>query len=211
MIEVVYKDKYLAVVVKPVGVISEDGENSVPSLIREAVGDENVYVGTVHRLDKGVGGLMVYSLDPKITGKLTEAVNREDAGKEYAALLNGTPEKNEDVLTDLLYHDKAKNKTYVVKRKRNGVKEAKLSYKVVSVDEMGRATVFVKLYTGRTHQIRAQFASRGLSLVGDARYGGGKGEISLYSRKLTFVHPVTKKALTFESEKTFSTYSISLQ
>lgn len=203
MIEFLYKDEYLAVVIKPVGTISEDGEESVPSLIREAIRDENAYVGVVHRLDKSVGGLMVYSLRSDVTLKLMEALSSPDAGKEYVALLTGTPEKSEDVLIDLLYHDRAKNKTYVVKRKRSGVKEAKLSYKVVSVDEMGRATVFVKLYTGRTHQIRAQFASRGLSLVGDARYGGGKGEISLYSRKLTFVHPVTRKRLEFESEKAF--------
>ncbi len=203
MIEFLYKDEYLAVVIKPVGTISEDGEESVPSLIREAIRDENAYVGVVHRLDKGVGGLMVYSLRSDVTPKLMEALSSPDAGKEYVAKLVAIPEKGEDILTDLLYHDRAKNKTYVVKRKRGGVKEARLSYKVVSVDEKGRATVFVKLYTGRTHQIRAQFASRGLSLVGDARYGGGKGEISLYSRKLTFVHPVTKKVLTFESEKVF--------
>lgn len=204
MIEVVYSDKYLVVVIKPVGYISEDGDGSVPSLIREYLGDENAYVGVVHRLDKGVGGLMVYSLRPDVTPKLINEISSDGAGKEYVALLSGTPEKSEDTLTDLLYHDRAKNKTYAVKRKRNGVKEARLSYRVESIDETGRATVSVRLYTGRTHQIRAQFASRGLSLVGDARYGGGKGEISLYSRRLTFVHPITKKALTFESDKRFN-------
>ena len=204
MIEVVYSDKYLVVVIKPVGYISEDGDGSVPSLIREYLGDENAYVGVVHRLDKGVGGLMVYSLRPDVTPKLINEISSDGAGKEYVALLSGTPEKSEDTLTDLLYHDRAKNKTYAVKRKRNGVKEARLSYRVESIDETGRATVSVRLHTGRTHQIRAQFASRGLSLVGDARYGGCKGEISLYSRRLTFVHPITKKALTFESDKQFN-------
>lgn len=203
MIEVVYSDKYLAVVIKPVGSISEEGEGSVPSLIREYLGKSDAYVGTIHRLDKGVGGLMVYSLDPKITGRLTEAINSDGAGKEYLALLSGVPEKNEDTLTDLLYHDRAKNKTYVVKRKRGGVKEARLYYRVIDEKE-GKALVAVKLYTGRTHQIRAQFASRGLPLLGDARYGGGKGEISLYSYKLTFVHPVTKKIMEFERNCPFS-------
>ena len=203
MIEVVYSDKHLAVVIKPVGSISEEGEGSVPSLIREYLGKSDAYVGTIHRLDKGVSGLMVYSLDPKITGRLTEAINSDGAGKEYLALLSGVPEKNEDTLTDLLYHDRAKNKTYVVKRKRNGVKEARLYYRVIDEKE-GKALVAVKLYTGRTHQIRAQFASRGLPLLGDARYGGGKGEISLYSYKLTFVHPVTKKIMEFERSCPFS-------
>ena len=203
MIKVVYSDKYRAVVIKPSGMISEDGENSVPSLIREALGKLNSYVGIVHRLDKGVGGIMVYSLDPAVTGKLTEAINAENAGKEYLALLCGIPKEKEDTLTDLLYHDRMKNKTYVVKRKRNGVKEAKLSYRVLS-EKDGKALISVRLFTGRTHQIRAQFSSRGLSLLGDARYGGGKGEICLYSYKLSFVHPITKKEMTFESEAPFS-------
>ena len=202
MIKVIYSDKHLAVVIKPSGMISEDGKNSVPSLIREALGKPNSYVGIVHRLDKGVGGLMVYSLDPAVTGKLTEAINAENAGTEYLALLCGIPNEKEDTLTDLLYHDRMKNKTYVVKRKRNGVKEAKLSYRVLS-EKDGKALISVRLFTGRTHQIRAQFSSRGLSLLGDVRYGGGKGEICLYSYKLSFVHPITKKEMTFESEAPF--------
>lgn len=197
MIEILYRDEHLCVVIKPTGYISEDGERSVPSLIREALGKPEAYIGTVHRLDKNVGGLMVYSLRPDMTGKLTEALASADAGKEYLALLCGVPEKDEDILTDLLYHDRAKNKTYVVKRKRNGVKEAKLSYKVLSMQD-GKALVSVKLYTGRTHQIRAQFSSRSLPLAGDSRYGGGKGETMLYSYRLTFIHPKTKKKMEFE-------------
>ena len=204
MIEVVYRDNDLIVVIKPAGVVSEDGKNSVPELIREELDVPDAYIGTVHRLDKGVGGLMVYSLRPDVTPKLINALSSPDAGKEYIALLSGTPEKDEDFLTDLLYHDRAKNKTYVVARKRAGVKEAKLSYKVKSVDEIGRATVIIKLYTGRTHQIRAQFASRGLPIVGDARYGGGKGEVSLFSYKLSFAHPITQKPMLFEREHGFS-------
>lgn len=197
MIEVLYSDDCLAVVIKPIGYVSEDGEKSVPALIREALGKPDAYVGTVHRLDKNVGGLMVYSLRRETTGKLTEALSSPDAGKEYLALLSGIPEKDEDILTDLLYHDRGKNKTYVVKRKRAGVKEAKLSYKVVKTEE-GKALVSVKLYTGRTHQIRAQFASRALPLVGDSRYGGGKGEPMLYSYRLTFTHPKNGKKMEFE-------------
>ena len=198
MIEILYSDDTLAVVIKPIGYISEDGDRSVPHLIREALGKPDAYVGTVHRLDKNVGGLMVYSLRRETTGKLTESLSHPDAGKEYLALLSGIPEKDEDVLTDLLYHDREKNKTYVVKRKRAGVKEAKLSYKTVKTED-GKALVSVKLYTGRTHQIRAQFASRSLPLVGDSRYGGGKGEPMLYSYRLTFTHPKNGKKMEFES------------
>ncbi|MBQ7778923.1 MAG: RluA family pseudouridine synthase [Clostridia bacterium] len=197
MIEILYSDDTLAVVVKPIGYISEDGERSVPSLIREALGKPDTYVGTVHRLDKNVGGLMVYSLRRDMTGKLTEALASPDAGKEYLALLSGVPSESEDTLTDLLYYDRGKNKTYVVKRKRAGVKEAKLSYKTVRTED-GRALVSVKLYTGRTHQIRAQFASRSLPLVGDSRYGGGKGDPMLYSYRLTFTHPKNGKKMEFE-------------
>ncbi len=197
MIEILYSDDCLAVVIKPVGYISEDGERSVPSLIREALGKPEQYIGTVHRLDKNVGGLMVYSLRPDMTGKLTDALSASEAGKEYLALLSGVPSENEAFLTDLLYHDRGKNKTYAVKRKRAGVKEAKLSYKVVKT-EGGRALVSVKLYTGRTHQIRAQFASRALPLVGDSRYGGGRGEPMLYSYRLSFNHPKTGQRAEYE-------------
>lgn len=198
MIEILYRDECLCIVIKPIGYISEDGDKSVPSLIREAIGKPDAYIGTVHRLDKNVGGLMVYSLRPDMTGKLTETLSHPDAGKEYLAFLCGIPEKDEDILTDLLYHDRGKNKTYVVQRKRAGVKEAKLSYKVVKALD-GQALVSVKLYTGRTHQIRAQFASRSLPLAGDSRYGGGKGEPMLYSYRLTFTHPKTGKKMEFES------------
>ena len=195
---VLYQDKSLAVAVKPVGVLSEDHEREpcMPALLREALGKPDVYVGTVHRLDKNVGGLMVYALTPDMTGKLSNALATEGAGKEYLAVLLGKPEEGSGTLTDLLFHDRQKNKTYVVKRKRNGVKEASLSYRVVKT-EGEKTLVAVKLHTGRTHQIRVQFSSRGLPLVGDSRYGGGKGEPALFAYRLTFRHPRTGERLTF--------------
>jgi len=199
LVEILYADRILAVVCKPVGVLSEEHPTArnMPSLLREALGEPTRYVGTVHRLDKNVGGLMVYALTPAAVGLLANALNEEGAGKEYLALLSGVPEEKEGLLTDLLYHDKQRNKTFVVKRKRVGVKEAKLSYRVVC-EENGRALTSVKLYTGRTHQIRVQFSSRGLPLVGDARYGGGKGDPMLYACRLTFRHPETGALMTFE-------------
>ena len=197
-LSLLYRDKYLAVAVKPVGVLSEDHERepSMPALLGEALGEPDAYIGTVHRLDKNVGGLMVYALTPSMTGKLSNALNEEGAGKEYLAVLQGKPAEDSGTLTDLLFHDRQKNKTYVVKRKRNGVKEASLSYRTVKT-EGERTLVAVKLHTGRTHQIRVQFASRGLPLVGDSRYGGGKGEPALFAYRLTFRHPVTGKTVTF--------------
>jgi 23S rRNA pseudouridine1911/1915/1917 synthase len=197
-LSLVYRDKHLAVAVKPVGVLSEDHETepSMPALLREILGKPDAYVGTVHRLDKNVGGLMVYALTPSMTGKLSNALNEEEAGKEYLSVLQGKPAEDSGTLTDLLFHDRQKNKTYVVKRKRNGVKEASLSYRVVKT-EGERTLVAVKLHTGRTHQIRVQFSSRGLPLVGDSRYGGGKGDPALFAYRLTFRHPITGKTVTF--------------
>ena len=196
---VLYHDYALVVAVKPVGVLSEEhpSEPCMPALIREALGSPDTYVGTVHRLDKNVGGLMVYALTPDMTGKLSNALAAEDAGKEYLAVLHGSPTEERGTLTDLLFHDRQRNKTYVVKRKRNGVKEASLSYRVLKT-ERETSLVAVKLHTGRTHQIRVQFASRGLPLIGDSRYGGGSGNPALFAYRLTFRHPKTGKPLTFE-------------
>ncbi len=196
---VLYRDRSLAVVEKPVGVLSEEHptEPCLPALLREALGDPNAYVGTVHRLDQNVGGLMVYALTPRMAGRLTAALVEEEAGKEYLAVLSGKPEAESGTLTDLLFHDRKSNKTFVVKRKRGGVKEASLSYRVLrSVGD--RTLVSVRLDTGRTHQIRVQFAFRGLPLVGDGRYGGGKGTPALFAYRLSFRHPDTGELLSWE-------------
>ncbi len=196
---ILYQDAFLLIAVKPIGVLSEEhpAEPCMPALIREAIGSPDAYVGTVHRLDKNVGGLMVYALAPDMTGKLSNALAAKDAGKEYLAILYGIPAEESATLTDLLFHDHQRNKTYVVKRKRNGVKEASLSYRILKT-EGDKALVAVKLHTGRTHQIRVQFSSRGLPLVGDGRYGGGNGDPSLFAYRLTFCHPLTQKILTFQ-------------
>ena len=193
-LHIVFEDKYLLLCVKPVGVLSEDSESgaSMPRLLcahYSALRQPN-YIATVHRLDKITGGLMIFSRRREVTGKLIAAVAAHQVEKEYLAVLRGHPEEKEAELTDLLFRDAAKNKSYVVKRMRKGVREAKLSYRVLAETEE-LTLVRVRLHTGRTHQIRVQFASRGLPLLGDIRYGSKdpKCTASLWSYRLALTHP----------------------
>ena len=206
MIEILYRDRDIAVVVKPVGALSErDGNKvSVPLLLEEALGGKPD-IRSVHRLDKNVGGVMVWALSARAASKLTEDVKNGKVVKEYAAVVKGVPDPAEGEMLDLLYHDPSKNKTFVVKRERRGVRDAKLTYRVVGVKD-GLSLVRVRLYTGRTHQIRVQFASRSLPLVGDGRYGdrGGGDKPMLFSFRLSFEHPVSGKPLSFTALPDFS-------
>ena len=198
-VRILYEDRYLVLCVKPVGVLSEDSEAGacMPGLLREHYRSrgENDYIATVHRLDRLVGGVMLFSRRREVTGKLTAAVAERRIVKEYLAVLRGTPEQDEATLTDLLFRDAAHNKSYVVKRMRKGVREASLHYTVEGKKD-GLTLVRVQLHTGRTHQIRVQFASRGLPLLGDIRYGS-KADCSpaLWSTRLALTHPVTGEAL----------------
>ena len=167
-IRILYEDPYLVLCVKPVGVLSEDSPAGacMPGLLREhyrALG-QNDYIATVHRLDRLVGGVMLFSRRRDVTGKLTAAVAEHRVTKEYLAVLRGTPAQDEATLTDLLFRDAAHNKSYVVKRMRKGVREASLSYTVQGRAD-GLTLVRIHLHTGRTHQIRVQFSSRGLPAV----------------------------------------------
>ena len=195
-IEILYRDDDLAVCVKPQGALSQDaGAQSVPGLLREALGAATIY--PVHRLDQAAGGVMVYALTERAAAALSRAVQNGQLEKTYLAVTQGTPLEPEGAWTDLLFHDQRRNKTFVVTRQRKGVREARLSYRVLAGDGR-RSLVAVQLFTGRTHQIRVQFASRGLPLAGDGRYGGGKAErLGLWSWRLRFPHPKTGKTMTF--------------
>ena len=195
--QILYEDKFLVIAVKPVGVLSEDTPDGpcMPRLLREHYRSQgrSDFIATVHRLDKVVGGAMLFSRRKEITGKLTALVSEHRLTKEYLAVLRGHPEKPADTLTDLLFRDSRVNKSFVVDRMRKGVREAKLSYRELSrTDDL--SLVRVRLYTGRTHQIRVQFSHRGLPLLGDIRYGS-KADCStaLWSYHLAFTHPVTGK------------------
>ena len=193
--QILYKDRALAVVVKPADVLSESP--GMPELLRDSLG------GTfycVHRLDAAVGGVMVYARTGQAAAKLSDAMARKRFTKEYLAVVQGRPEQDRAVLRDLLFHDKSVNKTYVVDRMRRGVKEAELEYTVMcSKGEL--SLLRIRLHTGRSHQIRVQFASRALPLLGDARYGSRfrDGGIALWSERLCFPHTFTGKTMDFSA------------
>ena len=200
--EILYEDHALTVAVKPPALLSEQSpeKNGFADLLAER--NPSRYIGVIHRLDRGVGGVMVYARTPKAAASLSAAVQAHAIKKEYLAIVHGIPKQAADEWRDLLFHDRTKNKTFVVDRTRRGVKEAILSYEVLSsreLDEYGMLSlVRVRLQTGRTHQIRVQFSSRGYPLLGDGKYGAhDKAPMSLFSHKLSFLHPESRKALEF--------------
>lgn len=193
--EILYSDKNIFVIIKPVGM---DSEKDVPDFLSENFGGE---VFTLHRLDKNVGGVMVYARNKGTAASLSKAIQNGEMVKVYLAMVHGTPEES-GVFEDLLFKDSRKNKVFVVKRQRNGVKKAKLEYVRLSAGE--ESLVKVRLHTGRSHQIRVQFASRGFPLVGDHKYGSRSEEKApmLFSHRITF--PYKGETVTFEALPDFA-------
>lgn len=184
MLEIIWETAELALCVKPVGVRAQgEGETDLPALLSRQLGC-SIY--PVHRLDQAVGGVMVFAKTAPVAAKLSQAIAGGTLQKEYLAVLGARPKDDSGELFDLLFHDRFKNKTYVVSKERKGVKKASLSYRVVAEAD-GLCLVHVRLHTGRTHQIRVQFASRGMPLVGDGKYGSRKNAASpaLWSYALT--------------------------
>ena len=207
MIEIIYEDKTIVVCIKPPEVISEVVEGSLISLPNILI-SENGYkeLFTVHRLDKDVSGLIVYAKTKNAAAALSKQITEGIFSKEYVAAVEGQVNHN-DTLVDLLFFDRNKNKSYVVDRKRNGVREASLEYTVLK-RENDRSYLSILLHTGRTHQIRVQFATRRHVLVGDRRYGAPKEDgntLALLAHKLSFPHPTKKEIMSFqnESQETF--------
>ena len=177
--EILYEDKQIAVIEKPVG---PDSEKDIPKELENQLGGSYY---TVHRLDQNVGGVMVYARDPKTAAELSRQIQNGNFIKEYVAMVHGTPEETGD-WTDLLFKDSRKNKVFVVKKERTGVKKARLTYSRLRAGE--QSLVRIRLHTGRSHQIRVQFASRGYPLVGDHKYGSKAKETApmLYSCSVSF-------------------------
>ncbi len=194
--ELIYQDADIVVCVKPARVLSTDEPGGMPELVRQALGIQDVR--TVHRLDRVVSGLMVLALSPEAASEMSRQIREDQFEKEYLAVVHGVPEQDEGRLQDLLLRDKARKMTLVAQEPGKGVQPASLRYKVLSRVE-GMSRVRIALETGRTHQIRVQFASRGMPLVGERKYStlADDCEIALWSYRLVFTHPTTGKPMEF--------------
>ena len=192
-IPLLYHDRCIAVCRKPAGV---DSETDMPALLAGQLKVPAVFC--VHRLDRAVGGVMVYALQRESAAALSRQMADGRFRKEYLAVVHGRPEPEADTLRDLRFHDRGKNKSVVVRRARAGVKEAVLDYRVLEEAE-GLSLLSVRLHTGRTHQIRVQLAARRHPLAGDSKYGSPRRDcaIALFSHALGFCHPQTGEALDF--------------
>ena len=188
--EILYTNPRIAVCLKPVGM---DSEADVPNALKDLLGGD---IFSVHRLDQNVGGVMVYARTKAAAVELSRAIQEGTVVKEYIALIHGTPPENGD-WTDLLWKDSIRNKVFIAKSQRKGVKKARLEFRRLT--EGTDSLVRIRLHTGRSHQIRVQFASRGFPLVGDHKYGARDDAAApyLFSCKLTF--PLGGKTYTFES------------
>ena len=196
-----YQDGSLVVCVKPARVLSTDEPGGMPELVRQALGDPDACVRTVHRLDRVVSGLMVLARTPEAASELSRQIREGIFEKEYLAVIHGHPRKQQGTYRDLLLRSKPERKTYVVDAPGKGVQEAILDYWVIDQSH-DFSKVRISLRTGRTHQIRAQFSSRELPLVGDRKYSllEDDCEIALWSYRLGFTHPVTGEKMEFSLE-----------
>lgn len=204
MLKVLYEDNSVIVVYKEAGILSQkdkDNDTSLLDMVKEYVKKKynkpgNVYIGLVHRLDRNVSGVMVFARNSKSASRLSEEVRNGKLKKEYTAVVEGIIEEESGTFKDYLVKD-SKFNTKVTDEKHG--KLSVLDYRVIKRDyKKNRTLVKINLKTGRHHQIRVQFASRGHALCGDTRYGNTKGNIALCANKLTFIHPITKKEMTFE-------------
>ena len=196
--QIIYQDNDILVVNKPARVLSTDEPGGVPSLARQALDNPEADVRTVHRLDRVVSGLMVLARNAAAASELSRQIWENEFRKEYLAVVHGAPTPPEGQLRDLLCRDKARRMTMVADAPAKGVQEAVLDYWTLNTaQDMTRVRVL--LHTGRTHQIRVQFASRGWSLVGERKYAERNDpcEIALFSSCLAFIHPATGEKMHF--------------
>ena len=198
--ELIYQDRDILVCIKPARVLSTDEPGGLPDLCREALSDPKADVRTVHRLDRVVSGLMVLARNAASASELSRQIRENEFEKEYMAVVHGCPEQ-QGTLRDLLGRDKARKMTFVASDPAKGVQEAVLHYQLRNTAN-GFSKVRIQLETGRTHQIRVQFASRGMPLVGERKYSelDDPCEIALWSCRLAFRHPRTGVSMEFTHE-----------
>lgn len=198
--DILYQDKRIFVVLKPVGVVSTDEPGGLPGLVRDTLSDKTACVRIVNRLDQVVGGVMVLARSREANRLLSMQVQQRSFGKEYLAVVHGELSDDIGIMEDLLTRSKQDRKTYVTDTPGKETQYARLSYTVLA-RHGGMSLVKIWLDTGRTHQIRAQFSSRGLPLVGDKKYGAptqeGMDGIALWSHSIAFDHPQTEERMHF--------------
>lgn len=212
--KVIYEDNQIIVVEKEPNIPSQSdktGDMDMLTMVKSYIKEKynkpgEVYIGLVHRLDRPVGGVMVFARTSKAASRLSEQVRNKTLKKTYIATVDGEIEDKQGVLEDYLYKDERHNMSKVVNKDKKNAKLAKLDYEVLNYDEKRQLTVVkINLHTGRHHQIRVQFANFGHSLYGDQKYGvrGKSKQIRLWAYKLELEHPTKKEMLTFESEPPF--------
>lgn len=207
-LKVIYEDNHIIVVEKPVNIPSQGdktGDTDMLTIIKEYIKEKynkpgNVYLGLIHRLDRPVGGVMVFAKTSKAAARLSEQVREKEFQKSYLVIVDGKMEKEKETLEDYLLKNEKTNTSKVVKEGTKNSKYASLDYEVLKYDkELNLSVLKILLHTGRHHQIRVQLSSRGHSIYGDQKYGGrGHGkQIALWAYKLQISHPVSKEKLDF--------------
>ena len=209
-LKVIYEDNHIIVVEKPVNIPSQadkTGNIDLLTIIKQYIKEKyqkpgNVYLGLVHRLDRPVGGVMVFAKTSKAASRLSNQVREKQFEKTYLTIVNGKMEQNTGTLEDYLYKDERNNKSKVVPEGTKNSKLAILDYEVLKyAPELDLSVLKIHLHTGRHHQIRVQLSSRNHSIYGDQKYGGrGHGkQITLWAYELKFYHPITNEQITFHS------------
>ena len=196
--KILFEDDDIIVCIKDAGISSEGAKSETAvSILSARESSPDIY--PVHRLDRETSGIMVFAKNPKAAASLSKQITESKFLKKYLAIIKGSPNEKRGEMRDLLFHDRQKNKTFVVKKARKGVKEASLEYEIVD-EKDGLSLADILLHTGRTHQIRVQFASRKMPLYGDGKYGGGSGQLGLFAYHLEFNHPATGERMCFEEK-----------